>query len=114
MLKIKINQDIDGYSEGLVMGLSIKEIGHLLLICVCEIVLVILLSLFLPFIAAIYLSIPFIICMAFFGRKIGNMSIKEIIQYMPVYNQLKRGIEYSSTEEIEHVTKTVNTVNMKE
>ena len=54
MLKIKINQDIDGYSEGLVMGLSIKEIGHLLLICVCEIVLVILLSLFLPFIAAIY------------------------------------------------------------
>lgn len=103
MLKIKINKDIDGYAEGILMGLSMKEIGHFLLIAVAEIVIVFLLSLIFHFLLAVYLSIPFVIILSFMGRKIGGVSLKEIIDYWPVYKQLKKGVEYQSTENIEHV-----------
>ena len=98
MLKIKINKDISEYSEGMLLGLSIKEVGNLFIMCVIEIIMVALFSMVMPIILAVYLSMPIIICVGFCGKKMGNMTFKEILHYMPQYRQLKRGIEYSSTE----------------
>lgn len=98
MLRIKINKDISEYSEGIFLGLSVKETGSLLIMGLCEIVIVAVLSIWLPLIFSVYASLPFIACLAFCGRKIGNMSMREIISYIPQYKRLKGGIEFSSTE----------------
>ncbi len=106
MLRIKVNKDITNYSEGLFLGLSMKEMGNYLLSVIVAVASIGLFSLMMPFTLAVYAAIPFIALTALSGRKFGNLSIKEIIEYYPTYKRLKKGIEYSSTEcpeEIESV-----------
>ncbi len=102
MLRIKINKDIDEYSEGMFIGLNIKEIGSFLIMAVVSVILVFLWSRVVPIIAALYLSAPIIIVIALIGRKTGNMSMGELIKFIPVYMELKKGIEFSSTERPEN------------
>ena len=102
MLRIKINKDIDEYSEGMFIGLNIKEIGNFLIMAVVSVILIFLWSRVVPIIAALYLSAPIIIVIALIGRKTGNMSMGELIKFIPVYMELKKGIEFSSTEQPEN------------
>lgn len=98
MLRIKINKDIEEYSEGMFIGLNIKEIGNFLIMAAVSVLLVFLWSRVVPLIAALYLSAPVIIIIALIGRKTGNMSMGELMKFMPEYMELKKGIEFSSTE----------------
>ena len=102
MLRIKINKDIEEYSEGMFIGLNIKEIGNFLIMAIVSVILVFLWSRVVPIIAALYLSAPIIIVIALIGRKTGNMSMGELIKFIPVYMELKKGIEFSSTERPEN------------
>ena len=102
MLRIKINKDIEEYSEGMFIGLNIKEIGNFLIMAVVSVILVYLWSRIVPIIAALYLSAPIIMVIALIGRKTGNMSMGELIKFIPVYMELKKGIEFSSTERPEN------------
>ncbi len=58
MLRIKINKDIEEYSEGMFIGLNIKEIGNFLIMAAVSVMLVFLWSRVVPIIAALYLSAP--------------------------------------------------------
>lgn len=98
MLKIDINKDIDDYAQGLFLGLSLKEICNFILIAIISFASIFLLSQVLPFVLAVYLSLPVILVVAIAGKKIGNMTAREIIAYLKTFNQLKKGIEFSSTE----------------
>lgn len=102
MLRIKINKDIEEYSEGMFIGLNIKEIANFLIMAVVSVILVFLWSRIVPIIVALYLSAPVIMVIALIGRKAGNMSMGELIKFIPVYMELKKGIEFSSTERPEN------------
>lgn len=102
MLRIKINKDIEEYSEGMFIGLNIKEIGNFLIMAVVSVILVYLWSRIVPIIAALYLSAPIIMAIALIGRKAGNMSMGELVKFIPIYMELKKGIEFSSTERPEN------------
>lgn len=103
MLRIKINKDIEEYSEGMFIGLNIKEIANFLIMAVVSVILVFLWSRIVPIIVALYLSAPVIMVIALIGRKTGNMSMGELIKFIPVYMELKKGIEFSSTERPENM-----------
>ena len=111
MLRIKINKDIDEYSEGMFLGLNIKEIGNFLIMAAASVLLIFLWSRLVPIIVAIYLSAPVIIIIALAGRKLGNMSIGELIKFIPVYARIKRGIEFSSTEQPENEMICMDKIN---
>lgn len=100
MLKIDMNKDITGYSEGMFLGLSMKEIGNFLIMFLCEVLLVAFFCIWLPLILAVYISVPFVAVLGLSGRHIGNMNLKEIAEYYPAYRRLKRGVGFSSTESI--------------
>lgn len=102
MLRIKINKDIEEYSEGMFIGLNIKEIVNFLIMAATSVILVFLWSRIVPVIAALYLSAPVIIVIALIGRKTGNMSMGELVKFMPVYMELRKGVEFSSTERPEN------------
>ena len=98
MLKIPINRDIETYSEGIIFGMSFKEIKNLVKIIVLSSLLIVLLSRVVPLIAAVYISSPIIGLMAISGRKTGNISFKEVMKYWGTYSELKKGIEFNSNE----------------
>lgn len=102
MLRIKINKDIEEYSEGMFIGLNIKEIANFLIMAVVSVILVFLWSRIVPIIVALYLSAPVIMVIALIGRKAGNMSMGELVKFIPIYMELKKGIEFSSTERPEN------------
>ena len=102
MLRIKINKDIEEYSEGMFIGLNIKEIVNFLIMAVVSVILVFLWSRIVPIIVALYLSAPVIMVIALIGRKAGNMSMGELVKFIPVYMEFKKGIEFSSTERPEN------------
>lgn len=102
MLRIKINKDIEEYSEGMFIGLNIKEIGNFLIMAIVSVILVFLWSRIVPIIVSLYLSAPVIIVIALIGRKTGNMSMGELVKFIPVYMELRKGIEFSSTERPEN------------
>lgn len=101
MLKININKDISEYSEGIVAGITMKEILRLLAVAFVAIILAFLFSMFMPLILAIYLTVPVIAVMLLAGKKIANMTARDMIEYYPVYKAMKKGISYKSTETID-------------
>lgn len=100
MLKININKDITEYSEGVVAGITLKEIGRLLAAAVIAIILIFLFSMIMPLIFAIYLAMPAVAMVLLSGKKIGNISAKEMVKYYPVYKAMKKGVVFKSTENI--------------
>lgn len=100
MLKININKDITEYSEGVVAGITLKEIGRLLAAAVIAIILIFLFSMIMPLIFAIYLAMPAVAMVLLSGKKIGNISAKEMMKYYPVYKAMKKGVVFKSTENI--------------
>lgn len=100
MLKININKDITEYSEGVAAGISLKEIGRLFFAAVVAIILVFIFSMIMPLIFAIYLAMPAVAIVLISGKRIGNISAKEMIKYYPVYKAMKKGVVFKSTENI--------------
>lgn len=100
MHKININKDITEYSEGIAAGITLKEMGRLLAAAVIAIILIFIFSMIMPFVFAIYLSMPAVAVVLLSGKKIGNISAKEMIKYYPVYKAMKKGIVFKSTENI--------------
>ena len=100
MLKININKDISEYSEGIVAGITMKEILRLMATAFVAIILVFLFSMFFSLIIAIYLTVPVIAVMLLAGKKIANMTAMDMIEYYPVYKAMKKGVAYKSTENI--------------
>lgn len=100
MIKININKDITEYSEGVAAGITLKEIGRLLAAAVIAIILIFLFSMIMPLIFAIYLAMPAVAMVLLSGKKIGNISAKEMVKYYPVYKAMKNGVVFKSTENI--------------
>lgn len=100
MLKININKDIAEYAEGIAAGITLKEIGRITVAAITAIILIFIFSMVMPLFFAIYLAMPAVAVVLISGKRIGNMSAKEMVKYYPVYKAMKKGVAFKSTENI--------------